>query len=315
MRRPVKNILFIAALCVASASLFAAEPEKPKPPSFSEIPALLEQLEVSNIAAFGASKRLELAPEKAFDGLMEKIKSRKPFARWWAAALLAKTRDERALGPIAELCAKDPDPTVRAVAVWAIRDFNNDRSWKAVVGALKDREPMVRGWAMQAIEKNGYRKALPELRKLLKHPNPKTRYDAMVSSFFLLEKDHLSFIKKILEKEKDINNLTGALSCLTRLPEMTPEVLEILINQLDGPHEKVCDLANKLLVKGAGEDFGFTANASALEKMEAVRKWRNWLNENKTKLKWNAIARRFEIPGAKKDKTKTSPDKSSTDKK
>jgi len=301
MTRPLKALPFSLILFAWAVSLFAAEPARPKPPSYVEIPELLEQLEVSNIAAFAASKRLELAPEKAFDGLMQKLKSKKPFARWWAASLLAKTGDERALEPIAELCRNDPDVTVRSVAVWALRRFDSERAWKAIVGALSDPAPTVRGWAMQAIEKGAYRKALPEVRKLLKHPNPKTRYDAMVTTFFLLEKGHLAFVKGILESEMDANILTGALSCLTRLPQMTPDVLDVMISQLDSPYEKVREAANKLLVKGAGMDFGFKADASPRERAAAARKWRDWYSLTKGKLKWNPNKRRFEVPGAKKD--------------
>jgi len=298
MRRLPDRVLVAVIVVFTAAAGFAAEPEKPKPPRYSDIPQLLKQMEKSNEVACSASKRLELAPDMAFDGLMDLLGSKKPFARWWAASLLAKTKNARALKPIALLCSADPDAMVRSVAVWSLSTYTDESAWEAIVKALQDKDQSVRGWAMKAITEHQYKKALPEVRKLLKHGNKWTRLDAVVTVFFVIESGRLEFLREILRKEKDVDNLVGALSCLTRLPEMTPDVMGVFITQLSSPYEKVRKFANTLLVKGADEDFGFVADGPGLERINAVQKWRNWYDENKKRLKWDPIKRKFYIPGS-----------------
>jgi len=174
------RLAVIAMAFLVSPLLSAVAPAaEPPPPTDEEIPVLLKQLDKSGNASFEAAKRLEPVAERIVDPLIQKLKSKKPFARWWAAYLLAKSRDPRALEPLARIAVKDPDSTVRSTAVYWIRIFGSERSWRAVVGALADPDPAVRGWAMKAIEQSRYMKALPAIRKLTGSPSPKTRYDAV----------------------------------------------------------------------------------------------------------------------------------------
>jgi len=116
--------------------------------------------------------------------------------------------------------------------------------------------------------------------------------------------DQFAFIADVLKKEKNPEVIVGALSCLTRLRTMTPKALKVFVDSLESPHEDVRRTANRLLLKGANEDFGFQPTESAVQRAAAIGKWREWYAATGSRLRWNSSKRRFEPPGAK---TETKP--------
>jgi len=287
----------IASFLLFSALVSWAE-EAPKRPGPGEIPALVAQLEKDNNSAMEAAQRLELAGRDAVGPLLPALQSKKPYARWWAAAALARIADPRALSGLIALAGKDSDVTVRQTAVYWLKTFDDEKARAAIIAGLDDPDPGVRGYAMQAIEQTRHIKALPKLRTLLDHSHPKTRYDALVTIFFLLDEGQLEFLSERLAKEKNADAVAGILQCLTKLPKMTPQVLEIFIGQLESSQEPVRRLANRLLMKGTGGDLGFVAADVPAKRAEAVKKWRKWLADNRDRLAWDEQKHVFIVPGA-----------------
>jgi HEAT repeat protein len=84
--------------------------------------------------------------------------------RYYAVHLLGELRDSRAVAALVTLLA---DPDVNYHAAWALGEIGDRRAVAPLIEALGDQLPIVRGSALQALEKLRAREAIPALRTLL----------------------------------------------------------------------------------------------------------------------------------------------------
>ena len=184
-RKPIKqeieNLRSAGIDSFEAAKAAAADPSL-TPEIRSSACWLLSQLRqkravVSLLSAF-TDHRLSWEAAKAL-GVINSRRAVKPLIHW---LLEAREKEQRAaaayaLGLLADARTIDPlvkvlddptvDPKVRGHAAEALAHLANDQAARHLVTALKDRSVEVRFWAAFALGQLRYKRALPELKKLL----------------------------------------------------------------------------------------------------------------------------------------------------
>ena len=272
--------------------LRAGEPASPAS-SRSRIAELIRSMERSDLAGQKACRELIALGKPAVESLLQALKSPVPRVRYWSVAALGRIGEKRAIEPLVQLLQADPDPLVRSTVVWYLQFFQDDRVWPIVVGALRDRNRMVRGWAIRSLEENHRPEAEAELRKLLQHPDAHTRYDALAALIRVLKSGHQEVIRSMM-KDREPLVRTGALRCLTLLEEKRPEILEPMIEALLDEDRGVRATAARLLRKGANQSFGYNAEAPPPVLRSVAARWRAWYRAHKDQIVWNEQTRRFD---------------------
>ena len=104
----------------------------------------------------------------------------------------------------------------------------------------------------------------------------------------------LPVLRDVLRREESALVRECAVGCCTVIEPRTPETGDILILALRDSNDEVRRIAVKTLRRGFGRQFGYDPTAEPLEREGAVRKWRDWYERNKARLKWDPKTRRFE---------------------
>jgi HEAT repeat protein len=303
LARPLAALAIAAAVALAASPAARAGEAKPDP---SEVPELMARLRKDDYEASRVIDRVVALGPAAVPALLEAVKDPEPRVRYWSAAALARTRDERGFRPLANLAAGDPDPTVRKVAVWHLRHYlakHADEVWALVEKALADPHPAVRLWAMKVIEDRGHRESLPRLEALLAHKDPATRHDALVRVILMSPARAVEIAGRALARDPDPQVRAAAMRALTRLDPPPVEALEVMITGLEDAHVEVRKVALTLLAKGAGHVLGYDPDAPDEVRAAAVGRWRDWYARKRDRLAWDDARRLF----VESDKDRTAP--------
>ncbi|HOX37240.1 MAG TPA: HEAT repeat domain-containing protein [Candidatus Brocadiia bacterium] len=292
-------------LLITISVLFAQEANHPIPSD----PAALQKEIKENAEALGgdpykameSARRLAEIGKPAIQACLDATRSGNPQSRWWAASALGRIHDPLGRKRLLELLSDDPHPLVRSVAAWHIQSFIADEDVvQGLQKALNDSAPEVRGWVLRVLRERRVTRALPEIEKLLKHPHPPTRYDALYAAVALRGTDRMQLIRDVLRADESADVRDGALRCLTVIEPPDPEGCEILIEGLADKDAEVRKTAHKLLLRGYDQSFGFDPDGKAEEREAAIARWKKWHQENKRRLVWNAEKKRFEASGSGK---------------
>jgi len=287
-----------AFLCLLGAPYVHCQEEPPDQPVETRaetIPELVEQMAQDDYSGMAASRRLAQMREAALPALVAATEHEVARVRYWSIAALSSIGGDRALGAITGRL-DDPTPLVRAVAVWHLgRWFNRPEVRHQVVAKLQDGSPLVRGWSLRLIQTKKYADALPAVREVLKAEEPEVRYDALHTLAVLQGVAALETLKEVLGEDPDPLVREGALRCCTVIAPPTHKVAEVFIAALRDKDKGVRETGVQLLRKGFGEYFGFDADGEPLRRDRAMRRWEEWYQANKQKLRWNPKTRRFDI--------------------
>jgi HEAT repeat protein len=123
------------------------------------IDLLSDQETVWDAAGDAAWALGEIMDARAVPALIAALE--KPFVRGRAIEALVKLHDGRALGPLIDLFARTPDPSVATVlGTWA-----DPRAVEPLVRAMDSPDPHVRYYTARALGRLGDRRALPVLER------------------------------------------------------------------------------------------------------------------------------------------------------
>ena len=122
------------------------------------------------------------------------------------------------------------------------------------------------------------------------------RYDALHTLAILQGPDVLTVLKDTLRRDSSPLVREGAVRCCTVVEPRTARTAEVLIAALRDPDPRVRECTASLLRKGFNQHFGFQPTARPEDREKAVRRWEEWYEANKTRLRWSAVHRRFELP-------------------
>lgn len=282
----------------------AGEAANPAPEEDAEARAraLVEKMKTSDMAGKAACEAMIEMGRAALPAAIEGTRSDTPRVRYWCIAVLSGIGDARGLDPVRKLLG-DPDPLVRAVAVWHIQRWWDEPGIPdLVLSRINDPVPEVAGWALRVIQEKKYAKALASLKRLFeKTPNEKLRYDLLTTFAVLQGRDVLPLLKKTAVEDKSAIVRQGAMSCVTLIRPETPQVAEVLLIGLRDTDEAVRETAAKLLRKGFGQYFGYNHRRPPITQMKAVRAWEDWYRKNADRLVWSAEESRFVVPGEPAD--------------
>ncbi len=333
-----------AALALCSCVLaWAGEPPPKGGDEAARIARLCRELGEGEFGSMSASQQLAQIGAPAVPGLLEALKDRRPQARWWAVAALCNIAPEEGYPAIIKVLESDPDPLVRSTAVYYLRHYKNKANrniWPEVEKALADKDPEVGRWALRLMVEDGYPEAekrlrevlsggssalrsyalghvremadkgkafLPLVRQLLAAEDPRVRYDAVFTTVSLMDAGQLDFLRETFRRDKDPAVRECALRCITVIPNPPVECFELFIEGMQSDNEKVRDAAHRLLCKAFKQYFGFDPKGPLPMREAAVRKWRDWYEQNRSKLEWQPDLRRF-IPKGERPKGKAGPD-------
>jgi HEAT repeat protein len=283
------------ALALGAAVRAQEPPREEREAAPAETPAeLIESMARDDFQGSAASRKLAAMGTPALPHLIRATEHEVPRVRYWSIAAMSSIGDERAVPAVLGLL-DDPDGLVRAVAVWhSGRWFHRQDVREAVVGALEDASPFVRGWAMRVIQEKDYAEAVEPVRRLLEAPEPEVRHDALHTLALLEGPAALETLEAALREDESALVRECAVRCCSVLDPPSAESAELLIAALRDKDEAVREAAARLLRKGFGRHFGFDAAGDPLEREEAVRRWREWYNANAERLRWCVENRRFE---------------------
>ncbi len=281
--------LFAPPVLAGAAANGREQAERPQ-----AVSELIERMAKDDFNGFTACRSLIEIGGPAVPGLIRATQHDVPRVRYWSIAALSAIGDEEAVPAIKQLL-DDPEPVVRAVAVWHLgRWFDRPDVREAVVEKLRDTNRFVKGWAMKLLQAKKYRQAAGEVRALMEDATPEVRYDALHTLAVLEGRDALATMKKVLREDESALVRECAVRCCTVIEPPTPRTADVLISALRDADEEVRKAAVKLLRKGFAQYFGFDPGAEPLQREKAVREWRDWYEANGARLRWNEPSRRFE---------------------
>ncbi len=337
----MKRATALALAMGLCATAWAAEPSPKGGDQSARIAKLCKELGETEYGSKGACEQLIQIGAPAVPHLLEALKDRRPQARWWAVTALSNIAAEEAYPAILKVIESDPDALVRSTAVYYLRHFRNKAKkdiWPDVEKALADKDPEVARWALRLMVEDGYPKAeerlrqilsggssalrsyalghvrdlgekgkafLPLVRQLLASEDPRVRYDAVYTTVSLMDGGQLDFLRETFRKDKDPAVKECALRCITVIPSPPVECFELFIEGMQSESEKVREEAHKLLCKAFKQYFGFDAKGPLPMREAAVRKWRDWYEQNRAKLEWQPDLRRFIPKGERPKGTET----------
>jgi HEAT repeat protein len=118
---------------------------------------------------YNAARALgNIGDNKAVPDLVKALKDKEWEVRFYAAEALGKIGDVQAARPLANLVSKDPDPKVRLAAIKSLDQVQGKSEYRAVISALSDAEPEVRGYAAELLASWNLEEAQPKIIKMLK---------------------------------------------------------------------------------------------------------------------------------------------------
>jgi len=334
MKRSVAFVLAAAALCRLASG---GEPPPAGGDQAARIARLCKELGETEYGSKGACEQLIQIGAPAVPALLQALKDPRPQARWWAVAAVCNIAPEDGYAPVLQVMESDPNAFVRSTAVYYLRHYRTKAKkdiWPAVERALADKEPEVGRWALQLMVEDGYpdldkklreilaggssglrsyalghlrelgdkgKAYLPLVRQLLISEDPRVRYDALFTAVSLMDSGQFEFLRETFRKDKDPAVRECALRCITVIPTPPVESFELFIEGMQNDDEKVREAAHKLLVKAFKQYFGFDAKQPLPMREAAIKKWREWYDQNRANLEWQPDLRKF-IPRGTREK-------------
>lgn len=301
----------------------------------ARIAKLCKELGETEYGSKGACEQLIGIGAPAVPALLDALRDRRPQARWWAVAAICSITPEEGYPAILKVIEGDPDSLVRSTAVYYLRHYRTKAKkdiWPDVEKALADKDPEVGRWALRLMVEDGYPEVdkklreilaggssglrsyalshirdmgdkakafMPLVRQLLSAEDPRVRYDAVFTVASLMDSGQLEFLREMFRKDKDPGVKECCLRCITVIPTPPVECFELFIEGMQSDDEKVRDAADKRLVKGFKQYFGFDAKQPLPIREAAIKKWRDWYGQNKAKLEWHPDLKKFLLPGTR----------------
>ena len=303
-------IVLIGVCClVAARGLLAQQP----PAAPAEDAAALQKRIAALVAQLGgqdmkgqivgrnASRELAKIGKPAVPPLLEAAKSKNPNARWWALSSLAGIGDPVAIDTFLA-CLRDPNQTVRCVAVYQSRRFITDERIRAALLAMTPQaDAETRKWLLRTFVEGKFAPAIPVLREGLKNPDPQTRADFLDALTKLDKAGSFDDVKRVLATDPDERCRASAVICLENLlPPALPRItivliraypfvfwfgereppprrfVAVLISALDDKSVKVQGAAVLRLYRLTNQKFLFSPKSSAEERAQAIKQWKDW---------------------------------------
>ena len=267
------------------------------------------------LAARNASRELAKIGKPAVPALLDAAKSLNPNVRWWALGSLASMGDPAAIETFLA-CLKDPNPTVRCVAVYQSRRFLSDERIRSALLAMPlQADTETRRALMQSFIESNFTPAIPVLKEGLKSTDPQARADFLETFTKLDKAGSLDALRSVLTADPDERVRASAVICLDNLlpplgktsassveprgaaqsgsalltaPSMSRGKVEgppgkpprrflaLLISALDDPSLKVQYVAVSRLCRLTGQKFVFSPDSSAEERAQAIKQWKDW---------------------------------------
>jgi len=285
--------LAAVALALAVAVCVAAEGKGQEEETVRQ---LIERMARDDFNGLDASRKLAKKGPAAVPALIKATQDPRARVRYWSIAALSSIGTDQAMAAIFK-CLDDKSALVRSVAVWHLGGwYGRPEVRRRVLDRLHDDSPSVRGWVLKLILTKKDREAAPQVRELLKAPEPEVRYDALHTLAVLEGQKVLPTLKHVLATDKSPLVRECAVRCCTVIEPPTPLTADVLITALEDKDEGVRDRAASLLRKGFDQYFGFIPSAEPQQRAPLVRQWRQWYERNKSRLRWNKQKRLFELP-------------------
>lgn len=166
---------------------------------------ILRSNAIASIGLLGLRLGIKL-PEQVADKLIHLLQSDPDSSvRSSAAIHLGFARHSRALSSLIKALAEDKDVVVRRSIAGALGELQDLSAEKALIDCLRDEEIVVEE-SIKSLRLLQSRKALPYVRKFLKHKNPKLRKETVLSIGVLGDpKKDLDLLYKYLGKDKNFS--------------------------------------------------------------------------------------------------------------
>lgn len=323
------GLVLLGRLVVAAEAPPAADPER--------ITKLCKQLGEGEYGNMGACEQLIQIGAPAMPQLIETLKDKRPAARWWAVAAVARITADEGYPALLKVLATDTDSFVRSTAVYYLRHYRKKGTdiWPEVEKALGDKDAEVARWALRLMVEDGYpdldkklreilakgsselrsyalqhvrdmgdrgKPYMPLVRQILTAEDWRIRCDAIHTTVALMDTGQLDFLRETFQNDKEPGVRECCLRCITVIPEPPVEAFELFVAGTQSDDEKVRDTASKLLTKAYKQYFGYDAKQPLPVREHAIKKWREWYEANRAKLTWDPERRRFVLPGEKVEK-------------
>jgi HEAT repeat protein len=235
---------------------------------------------------------------KALPRLREFLGSDDLVRRYAAVRALPELAGEEAIPALTKALRRDSSPEVRAAAVHGLsRWFDRPEVRQLILDALREEDEFVRGWALNVVAEKGYKKALPQVRKLLQNEDPDVRYDAVRALARIQGPESLQTLMEVLQKDESAAVRECALRTVTFMRPRSPRTGELLIQGLKDSNEDVRAAAAELLRKGFDQFYGYRADETLGARQDAIDSWEQWYQRHKNQLSWNEEKERFDIAG------------------
>lgn len=230
MKRPLKNDVRVWAHCAVAVSLLAVAAAAQGGPQ--------------------QEKRGESGtqPEKEVAVLLSQLRDNRPEVRESAVRDLARTGDPRAVEPLIEVLARDPDANVRRSAAYALGRFRDPRAIEPLIVSLKDERPEVcvnAIFALAQMEEPDGANRLEALTAALSHHDLHVCRAAAVALAVLGDRRAVAPLRLALKDKRSIVRSGAAFALgflsdqravpdlLDALGDARPEVREAVIASLD----------------------------------------------------------------------------------
>lgn len=194
MLRYLLPILFVIAGFLAYRRFKPKPPLPPPPPPIEKTALLLQPSSVVN-----AEEETKIV-KAAYDP--------DPTVRWEALVLLDKIKSPKANPLVLELVHTDPDAEIRVKLVEVLSNRRGPEIMDALVGCLKDLEPMVRVAALKALDKIGDYNIAAAVTEAVRDPDETVRVQALKTLNSLQDRkaaDIVSEQKRLDEAQRQQN--------------------------------------------------------------------------------------------------------------
>jgi HEAT repeat protein len=260
--------------------------------------AVMERIDDPNPKVRGWA--LDIIREKkyrdALPRLREFLESEDLVRRYAAVRALPDLADEEAIPALKKALRQDSSPQVRAAAVHGLgRWFDRPPIRRLILDTLRGEDEFVRGWALNVVAEKGHRKALPQVRSLLRDEDPDVRYDAVRALARIQGPEALASLMEVVEEDPSAAVRECALRTVTFMEPRSARMGELLLLGLRDSSEEVRAAAAELLRKGFDQFFGYRADETLGARQEKIEQWDNWYRQHKDRLRWSEEKGRFEV--------------------
>jgi HEAT repeat protein len=140
------------------------------------VPVIIEVLDEDKLTMrYNAARALgSIGDDKATPSLIKLLGDSEWEARFFTAEALGKIGDNRAAKPLANVLLTDSHKKVRLEAIKALDKVNGKSEYRAVIDALSDGDPEVRGYAAELSASWNIQEALPIISNMIKDDRSNT---------------------------------------------------------------------------------------------------------------------------------------------